>query len=289
MQTYLSEMKLIDLESGRIRYIDQGQGESIVLLHGAPVTALGFSRVIDELKSHYRVIAPDLPGFGQSIASANFSGKLQDYSAMVVDFCQRLDLTNVVLYLNDSSGVIGLGAAVQLRSRVKGLVVASTVKLPIPGFVRFVLASVVGGSAFRFLNRKFNLLARLVASVAPYATFEFQKRPFTPMERALLIAQFDTESKRDKITDVFTQMATQQHYLSQLDESTKSQLRDVPTLLLYGQFDAMRLIGSVTAFQETFRKSTTSIIRGEEHFPILGAGRQVAIEIRNWMINTYGN
>jgi pimeloyl-ACP methyl ester carboxylesterase len=54
---------------------DEGAGSPILFLHGAPDSAEMWNGVIRRLSSHYRCLAPDLPGFGRSVASANF-----DYS-----------------------------------------------------------------------------------------------------------------------------------------------------------------------------------------------------------------
>ena len=49
-----------------INVIDKGEGEPVVLLHGWGARAEIYGSVINPICSHYRVIAPDLPGFGSS-------------------------------------------------------------------------------------------------------------------------------------------------------------------------------------------------------------------------------
>ena len=80
-------MHTLELSSGPAAYIDDGDGSTVLLLHGAPMTAIGFARVIDRLARHHRVIAPDLPGFGNSAANARFSGSLRAYADFVHDPC----------------------------------------------------------------------------------------------------------------------------------------------------------------------------------------------------------
>jgi non-heme chloroperoxidase len=50
----------------RLRYVDRGIGQALVLVHGLSQTAAQFRRQIDDLDSSYRVIAPDLRGHGES-------------------------------------------------------------------------------------------------------------------------------------------------------------------------------------------------------------------------------
>lgn len=69
----------VSVGTGSIAYVDEGTGPAIVLLHGAPMTSLAFFRLIHALRPHHRVIAPDLPGFGDSERSPAFDGSLAAY------------------------------------------------------------------------------------------------------------------------------------------------------------------------------------------------------------------
>lgn len=51
---------------GAIKYIDKGEGEVLLLLHGVPTSSWLYRKMIDELALYYRVIAPDMLGFGAS-------------------------------------------------------------------------------------------------------------------------------------------------------------------------------------------------------------------------------
>ena len=50
----------------RVSYLRGGHGPNLLLLHGWPVTGSSFSLVMQELVDRFDVIAPDLPGFGES-------------------------------------------------------------------------------------------------------------------------------------------------------------------------------------------------------------------------------
>src|ERR1700736_661501 len=103
--------RVMALPSGDISYIDEGDGRTIVLLHGGPFTSLAFFRMVRALRGRYRVIAPDLPGFGYSTMGSALTGTLEDYARSVQELCEGLDLREFVLYVNDSSGIFGLMAA----------------------------------------------------------------------------------------------------------------------------------------------------------------------------------
>jgi pimeloyl-ACP methyl ester carboxylesterase len=55
-----------DTRLGQIHYAEAGEGNAVVLLHNAPVSGGIYSRLVPLLADQYRVVAPDLPGFGNS-------------------------------------------------------------------------------------------------------------------------------------------------------------------------------------------------------------------------------
>ena len=63
----------LDLHGRRVNFVDEGQGEPLLLVHGFPLDYRMWRHQIDFFKSKYRVICPDLPGFG---ASESFINKL---------------------------------------------------------------------------------------------------------------------------------------------------------------------------------------------------------------------
>lgn len=58
--------RFANVEGRRVHFIEAGRGEPLVLLHGAGGGAANWFRVLPELAESFRVIAPDLPGFGLS-------------------------------------------------------------------------------------------------------------------------------------------------------------------------------------------------------------------------------
>jgi pimeloyl-ACP methyl ester carboxylesterase len=158
--------------------------------------------------------------------------------------------------------------------------VASTVPIPLIGvawWVGLVLRYVVASRVVRWLNRRFNLLPWLVATVAPWLA------PFSKAERAALTGDFDTAERRDRAIDLFEQMALDRTFMQSTAERAREQLRGLPTLILYGQLDPMRMIGGVSRFRALFPRNHVVIIPFEEHFPILASGAKVGGAVRDWM------
>lgn len=79
-------------------YIDTGTPKkgTVLLLHGWGVTASLYHLVIDHLSGQYRVVAPDLPGFGGS-AEPSVPWGVADYAAFVQDFAAAVGIDEAVL------------------------------------------------------------------------------------------------------------------------------------------------------------------------------------------------
>ena len=61
------------LRAGKMHYIDEGTGETIVMVHGTPTWSFLYRKIIRRLSQKYRCIAPDHLGFGLSDKPDNFT------------------------------------------------------------------------------------------------------------------------------------------------------------------------------------------------------------------------
>ena len=62
------EHRFLDLDGARIHYVDEGAGETLLLLHGNPSWSFLYRKMISELKDRFRCVALDFPGYGMSDA-----------------------------------------------------------------------------------------------------------------------------------------------------------------------------------------------------------------------------
>jgi len=68
MEAFSKNKKFIDVDSWRVAYVDEGNGEPVLLLHGRPFHSFEWRDVIPLLTPRYRVIAPDLLELGDTVA-----------------------------------------------------------------------------------------------------------------------------------------------------------------------------------------------------------------------------
>lgn len=106
------ERKEIDIPGFHMVYLDGGQGDPVVLVHGFGADKDNWTRVAKYLTPRYRVIAPDLPGFGESAKPESAHYAVKDQVQYLHAFIQALKLQNVSLGGNSMGGhIAGLYAA----------------------------------------------------------------------------------------------------------------------------------------------------------------------------------
>lgn len=109
----------------RMHYVDEGEGEPILLLHGEPTSSHLWRKLVPQLPG--RKVAPDLIGFGRSDKPEDVGWYSYDrHVASVVQLVETLDLEGITLVVHDWGGPIGLRFAVEHERRVARLVLLNT-------------------------------------------------------------------------------------------------------------------------------------------------------------------
>lgn len=131
-----------------IFYTEHGTGPAVVLLHGGGPGASGlaaYSRNIEELSRHFRVIVPDMPGYGRSAKRIDHSDPFGDLAASVADLLDVLELPSAHLIGNSYGGAAALRLAMDRPARAGRLIllapggIGTTRALPTAG-LRALLA-----------------------------------------------------------------------------------------------------------------------------------------------------
>ena len=103
---------IIRIKDYDVNYIDEGNGDVVLLLHGWGANLNSFSFLIDLLKTKYRVLAFDYPGFGESeMLRESFS--IDDYVDLTVDFLKEMKVEKLSLVGHSYGGRI----IIKLNSR----------------------------------------------------------------------------------------------------------------------------------------------------------------------------
>lgn len=123
---YPFEHRYIELKSGSMHYVDEGEGEVILFVHGTPTWSFLYRDFIKNLSNDYRTIAIDHIGFGLSEKPEDFEGRPQDHAKNLSEFIQKMDLRNITLAAHDFGGPIGVAAGIEHSDRIKQVVLFNT-------------------------------------------------------------------------------------------------------------------------------------------------------------------
>jgi haloalkane dehalogenase len=121
------EPHYVNINGMRVHYLDEGQGEIILCLHGEPTWSFLYRKMIPPLSGEFRVIAMDFIGFGRS----DKYPEMEDYSFQMhrdtlVGFINELKLDGITLVVQDWGGLIGLTVASQMPDLFSRLVIMNT-------------------------------------------------------------------------------------------------------------------------------------------------------------------
>lgn len=143
LKDYPFKSNYMKLGGIRMHYLDEGSEnkKTIFLLHGQPSWSYLYRHMIPELvKAGYRVIAPDLIGFGKSDKPADVEA--HTYTAHVSwmsTFVQKLGITNAAAFMQDWGGMIGLRVLANNPEWLDRLIIANTALAEAKGFQRWLM------------------------------------------------------------------------------------------------------------------------------------------------------
>jgi pimeloyl-ACP methyl ester carboxylesterase len=103
----MDELKFLDLHGNRVAYLDEGHGDVILLLHGMAGSSQTWRSVLRPLSRKYRVIAPDLPGHGNS-AKPRSDYSLGAFAVMLRDFLDELGVAHATVVGQSLGGGIAM-------------------------------------------------------------------------------------------------------------------------------------------------------------------------------------
>jgi pimeloyl-ACP methyl ester carboxylesterase len=109
-------------EEGKFKYIEEGKGEPLVLLHGLFGALSNFKDLIEHFRHHYNVVVPMLPLFDLDILHTTVGGLAKH----VHKFLELKDYKNVHLLGNSLGGHVGLVHVLKHPERIKSLILTGS-------------------------------------------------------------------------------------------------------------------------------------------------------------------
>jgi haloalkane dehalogenase len=119
----------------RYHYIEEGRGDTVVMLHGNPSWSFYFRELIQKLSPHYHCLAPDHIGMGYSDKPGDgaYNYTLTQRVKDLEQFLEKKSITgNVTLVMHDWGGAIGMSYARRHPQAIKRIVILNTSAFHVP-------------------------------------------------------------------------------------------------------------------------------------------------------------
>jgi haloalkane dehalogenase len=263
------EHHYMELDGARIHYLDEGAGETVLLLHGNPAWSFLYRKIIAGLSDQFRCVAPDFPGYGLSGAPAGYAYTPREHSAFLERFVDALELREMTIMVQDWGGPIGLGLGGRRPELIRRLIIGNTFAWPLPREPRIrVFSSVMGGPIGRALTRRFNLAPRVFF-------WRGFAQPLARNVRAAYLAPWHDPARRLPATIGPHQLMAASKYLEEV-EAGLPKLADRPALIVWGAKDFAFRDAQRERFEATFPTHQTIVYPDASHFLQEDVGDRIA-------------
>jgi cis-3-alkyl-4-acyloxetan-2-one decarboxylase len=287
---YPFEGKTLDRGGLRYHYLDEGQGEPVVMLHGNPSWSFYYRNLVMALKDQHRCIVPDHIGMGLSDKPGDdkytytLKNRVDDLEALL----DHLGLTeNLTLVVHDWGGMIGFAYASRYPERIKRLVVLNTSAFLLPSTKPFPLPlwlardTAVGAWLVRGLNA-FSATASFVCCT---------EHPMEPDLRAAYTAPYDSWENRIAtlrfVQDIPLTPGDQAYEIVKGVQDGLDRFASVPMLICWGDKDFVFDHHFLAEWQRRFPNAEVHRFPKAGHY-ILEDARESVIPLIREFLKTYG-
>jgi len=108
---------------------DRGDGPAIVFLHGHPFSRAMWAAQVETLSDEFRVVAPDLPGYGESPPLAQIMS-MRRFADAVLELLDFLGIARATVVGLSMGGLVAMELGLEHPERIDGLVLAATTAAP---------------------------------------------------------------------------------------------------------------------------------------------------------------
>jgi pimeloyl-ACP methyl ester carboxylesterase len=254
----------IELDGGRMRYLQAGSGPPLILLHGLLGYSFSWRFTIPALAPYATVYAPDMLGSGFSDRPAGIDHTIRGEAQRLLRFVDQLGISSFNLLGTSHGGAVGMMAAAcaidQSFSRVRRLVLVAPVN-PFSAHGRR-LAPLIGS---RFGSACFRLIIPQMHFLHPYWHARmYGDRKFIPPDAFEgYLAPLLSQGAFEHGLSICRSWSGDLREL----EALLPKLANIPTLLMWGGKDQAVYASSAEPLAKCFRNCQTVIFPDKGHLP----------------------
>ncbi|GAA0857443.1 alpha/beta hydrolase [Aliiglaciecola litoralis] len=252
--------QFIEVAGMQVHLRDEGSSERyppIVLLHGTSASLHTWDGWVDELKNDHRVVRFDLPAFGLTGPEPNNDYRIENYAKFVVETLDKLGLEKVILGGNSLGGYISWATAVLYPERVSHLVLVDPSGYP--------LASKSVPIAFKIAQTP--ILNSVLNGFMPRALVK------SSIEDVYGDPSLVTDELVDRYFELNTREGNRQALKARFEQTSAGEMARrsheiaVPTLIIWGEKDALIPPSTAVRFQQDIANTKLVLFESLGHVP----------------------
>lgn len=269
-QMRLSGMKISYLDGGHIN------APTLILLHGFGASKETWVRVARHLTPFYRVLIPDLPGFGQSSKPTSYDYSIHNQAKWLARFTERLGIYPGFHLAGHSMG----GYIAAMHAQMYPKQVASLWLMCPLGVQRAVQSEMF---ARLEAGESSPLIAFDVREYDNVVDFTFHKRTWipAPVKRTFARSAVDNVYLHRDIFNTIHTFKDRRPYFELPLEDIIAKL-DKPTLVTWGDQDRVLDVSGALTLKEANLGITVDLLSGIGHMPLLETPKRVAQLFEDW-------
>lgn len=237
----------------RIHYVEEGNGEPLILVHSVSQSIYTWRNIFSRLSLNYRVIALDLPGHGYSSRPENFSYTIEEQAQVLELFMDAINIQSAHIMAFSMGSAYALQMAMDNPERIGKMVLIApggmSPEMPMP--IKMLDSSLFGGVAAMLYGM------RTVEKVLSECFFDLTRT----MSPEVVSEYYKTISDRD------SRRALRESFHNHEDESIINRLRslETPVLMLQGSEDKWRTAENTELYHAAMPFAGFATIRNAGH------------------------
>lgn len=255
-ETFRSLQQETEIDGLKVSYVVQGEGTPLLLIHGIPVWGYLWKDCIEALSGQFKVIVPDLVGYGYSDQRDNFDRSIKVQSRILSQLIDQLGVENLYVVGHDIGGAVAQRFVVDHADRVLKWVLMDSVLFdswPADPMVRL-------GNPKQHYSNKGDELARKFIERLP-AGIHHKERATPEMLEGWMKPYMTEEGKLSLIRNA---AALNTNHTMELLDDLKALTQ--PMMLVWAAKDQFQPLATAERFKAEYPASQLHIVEDSDHF-----------------------
>lgn len=270
------ESKFIEFEGNKYHYLDEGEGETIIFVHGTPDFSYGWRHQIAALSKTNRCIAIDNLGFGHSDKPQNTSYTIAEQARRLNSIIKKLNLNNFHLVVHDFGGPIGAYSAVDAELNCKSISIMNTWLWDLNVDKNFVPTKYFQNALGKFLYLNLGFAINFMMKNAYFDSKFAKKENLKPYSDI-----FDSKAKRVATYAYVNELLASNDFTNSLLAKLKNS--NIKKQIIWGMNDKFFKPYLMEKFQKELNINKTIELTNCGHFPQEEQPEQVIQAIREFV------